>query len=120
MKSRKVLVIEDHEDMRMLYKVLFRREESIGLLEASSGEEALRIASLEEPDLILVDISLPGISGLDFTRRIKYDFPDVKVLVVTGHDVELFQHEASEAGADDLVTKGDAAQIVERCKKLLQ
>ncbi|MFW6244540.1 MAG: response regulator, partial [Fibrobacterota bacterium] len=108
MENRKVLVVEDHEDMRMLYRVLFRREKEIEFLEASNGEEALKVVTGEAPDLVLVDVSLPGMNGIEFTRRLKRDFPHIRVLVVTGHDADRYHGEAMEAGADDLVTKGDA------------
>lgn len=120
MGKRKVLVVEDHEDMRMLYRVLFRREKEIEFLEAPNGEEALKVVTGENPDLVLVDVSLPGMNGIELTRRVKHDYPDTRVLVVTGHDAERYYGEAVEAGADNLVTKGDASEVVAICRDLLR
>ncbi len=119
MGDKKVLVVEDQEDMRLLYRVMFRRETRIEVLEAESGESALSIVAQEVPDLILTDITLPGMSGIDLTRIVKRDFPAMKVMVITGHDASRFYDQAMNAGADDLVIKGDMAQIVAAAKKLI-
>lgn len=92
--KKKILIIEDNEDIRMLYKRMFRKEKMIEISAVESGEEALRIIPDFKPDLLFVDISLPGISGLELTRKVSQEYPSVKILVVTGHEVIRYYDEA--------------------------
>ena len=70
--SKRVLVIDDHEDNREIVRILLKNTE-FQVLEACDGESALETAAQERPDLILMDLQLPGISGYDVMRRIKAD-----------------------------------------------
>ncbi|NLG16448.1 MAG: response regulator [Fibrobacter sp.] len=118
--KKKVLIVEDHEEMQFLYSVMFRRENSLELsAQVPDAEEALRKLEELKPDLILIDISLPGISGIDFTKIIRKDYPDLKILIVSGHEPQRFYDIAIRAGADDLMYKSDVKEIIAAVKRLL-
>jgi DNA-binding NarL/FixJ family response regulator len=119
MSNRKIIVVEDHEDMRELYKVLFRRHPDIEIFEAENGEEALELLGHNPTDLAIVDISLPGMSGIELSRQISRTHPGMRILIVTGHEPGQYSEEAQKAGADDLVSKNSAFEIVSHAIRLL-
>ncbi|KMQ49516.1 Two-component response regulator yesN [Chitinispirillum alkaliphilum] len=116
---KKILVVEDNEDLRILYKRLFRKTEDIQIEDVDSGEKALERAAQSTPDLMIIDISLPGITGLDLTEQIRQKYPSVKIMIVTGHEVSRYQKEAIKRGANDLVSKEIGRDIVNRCIDLI-
>ena len=73
--------------------------------EVEDGEEAVRLASVLKPDVILMDISMPRLDGLEATRRIKAERPDAKVVIVTVHNEKMYRRAATECGADGYVVK---------------
>jgi DNA-binding response OmpR family regulator len=101
--GRTVLVVEDDDGIRLVLRT-FLEEEGYRVLEAVTGEEALTIAQDEAADVVLVDLRLPGIHGLDVVRSLRAT-SHVPIIVVTAqtdsHDVVA----GLEAGADDYVTK---------------
>ncbi|KMQ52731.1 two-component response regulator [Chitinispirillum alkaliphilum] len=119
-KMKNILIVEDHEEMQILYGAFLKKEKDLNIQhQAKSGEEALEALKKYRPDLIIVDITLPEMSGIEFTRRAKKIFPHSKILVVSGYDTDLNLSKAMEAGADKLITKGDISRIIEEAKKLL-
>lgn len=76
--------------------------------EATTGEEALRLCRELAPQVVLMDIKMPGIGGLEATRKMTYQFPDVRVVVVTACDDDPFPTRLLKAGASGFVTKGTA------------
>ena len=91
----KVLVADDHTILRQGIKSLLANEEEIEVIgEAKDGREALTIIEEALPDVILMDIAMPGLNGLEATRRIKKKFPRMKVLVLTMYTNEeyIFQN----------------------------
>ena len=103
---RTVMVVEDFEDNRFMMRRLLEMS-GYRVLEAINGEEAVRIAELELPDLILMDLSLPLLDGLAATRRIRQrdDLRNVPIIAVSAHDTADFHAEALAAGCNDYVTK---------------
>src|SRR3978361_1660405 len=92
---RTVMVVEDFEDNRFMMRRLLEMS-GYRVLEAINGEEAVRIAELERPDLILMDLSLPLLDGLAATRRIRErdGLHDVPIIAVSAHDTADFHAEA--------------------------
>jgi two-component system cell cycle response regulator DivK len=84
--SKRVLVIEDHEENRRIVRYLLASA-GIDMLEALSGEQGVAMAEKERPDLILMDIQLPGLDGYEATRRIKGnpDLRHIPIIVVTSY-----------------------------------
>ncbi len=115
----RILIVEDSEDMRLVYRRLFRKEEGFEFADAEKGESAWEMLPTFKPDLLIIDISLPGISGLDLVRKVRDAYPLVKILVVTAHERERYYDEAIRAGADDLVTKNIGKGLVPKCKEML-
>jgi two-component system cell cycle response regulator DivK len=104
--SRRILVVEDQEDNRRILRDLLTSA-GYAVLEAVTGEEGVATAKRERPDLILMDIQLPGMDGHEATRRIKAhpDLRPIPLIVVTSYALSGDDVKAREAGADDYVTK---------------
>ena len=100
----KVLVVDDEAAMRRGISVsLVARGYSVG--EAGSGEEAIAAFHERRPDLVLLDINMPGMNGIDACRRIRSEAPHAGILMITVRDSEEDTVRALEAGADDYITK---------------
>lgn len=101
-----ILVVEDFEDNRFMMRRLLEMS-GFQVLEAVNGEEAVRLASSELPQLILMDLSLPQLDGLAATRRIRQhpELRDVPIVAVSAHDTADFHADALAAGCNDYVTK---------------
>ncbi|HJR03595.1 MAG TPA: response regulator [Methylomirabilota bacterium] len=104
--SKRVLVIEDHEENRRIVRYLLASA-GIDMLEALSGEQGVAMAEKERPDLILMDIQLPGLDGYEATRRIKGnpDLRHIPIIVVTSYALSGDDVKAFAAGCDAYVTK---------------
>ena len=96
-----VLLVEDHELYRMGLSMLLDKAEDITLCaQAADGAEGIKAARNLNPDVILMDIGLPNVDGIEATQRIKDFNPDVKILIFTSRDSENDVFEAFRAGAD--------------------
>jgi CheY-like chemotaxis protein len=102
----KVLLVEDTEDNRFMMRRLLEMS-GYRVVEATNGEEAVKVARTESPRLILMDLSLPVIDGLAATRLIRKlpDFQGTPIIAVSAHDTSDFQSEAIEAGCNSYITK---------------
>ncbi|MBI1259640.1 MAG: protein kinase [Chloroflexi bacterium] len=102
----RVALADDHTVLRKtLVNFLSQRDEFLVLGEASDGNGALRLAVELEPDVLLLDLNMPGRGGLDVLPEIKEKAPNVKVLVLTGRDEEWYITQALKAGANGYVLK---------------
>ena len=102
-----VLLVEDHELYRMGLSMLLSKAEDINLIsEAADGIEGIKKARELSPDVILMDIGLPNVDGIEATQRIKDFNPDAKILIFTSRDSENDVFEAFKAGADGYIMKG--------------
>ena len=117
----KILLVDDHFVVREGIAALLR-----GLLpeadvvEAGDGEEALQAVQREIPALVILDIGLPGISGLEVTRRLRQRLPQLRVLFFSMHDELPLVRQALDAGAAGYVTKGAApAVLLEAVRRVL-
>jgi len=105
----KVLIVEDSTFFRQLLKeTLQDRFPSIEIYEANDGEEALQKTEASLPDLIFMDIRLPGENGLELTKRIKARHPNIIVIILTAYDFPEYR-ELSERYADYFFLKGSSA-----------
>ena len=108
MNKQRVLLVDDNEKFLEAASKIINADnnaEIIGL--AQSGEEAVKKTSLEHPDLVLMDVSMPGMDGLTATRIIKKMATPPKVIILTLHDTIEYVEEAKAAGADGFVSKSD-------------
>ncbi len=104
--SLRILIADDHGVLRAGLRALLNEEtdhEVVG--EASTGEEALRAAASLRPDVVLVDLSMPGMGGIELTRKLREKLPATKVLVLTVHEDAALLREAISAGAAGYVVK---------------
>ncbi len=104
--TQRILVVEDHEDNRQILRDLLGAA-GYEMVEAHDGESAHPAAAKEKPDLILMDIQLPGLDGYEATRRIKADpaLKAIPIIVVTSYALSGDEAKAREAGCDDYVAK---------------
>ncbi len=104
--KEKIMVVEDNpQNMRLFEMVL--RVEDYTLLKATDGEEALDMAIREQPDLILMDISLPKMSGLDVTRKLREDpaFSDTPIIGITAYAMKGDREKVLGSGCDIYMSK---------------
>ena len=101
-----VLLVEDTEDNRFMMRRLLEMA-GYRVVEAMNGDEAVKLAQAESPQLILMDLSLPVIDGLAATRLIRKlpEFESTPIIAVSAHDTSDFQSDAIEAGCNSYVTK---------------
>jgi len=104
--SKRIMVVEDQEDNRQILRDLLGNN-GYELIEAWDGEAALTTLASQRPDLILMDIQLPGIDGYEVTRRIKADLDlrAIPIIAVTSYALSGDAEKAFEAGCDAYVTK---------------
>ena len=111
MTKIRVLVADDHTLFRQGIVGLLNAQPDMEVVgEAGSGEEALQKTSSASPDVLLMDISMRGIDGLDATRALKKNLPLVQVLILTMHDREDYLFQALRAGAAGYILKGADVQ----------
>jgi two-component system, NarL family, invasion response regulator UvrY len=116
----KVLLADDHRIVREgLRRVLEDSNEIKVIAEAADGETAFDEAIEKKPDVAVIDISMPGMDGLEVVTRMNSYCPDIPVLILTMHDEEQYVIRAIEAGAMGYVTKQSAPeQLVEAVKRI--
>ncbi|HMK77912.1 MAG TPA: response regulator transcription factor [Thermodesulfobacteriota bacterium] len=107
----KTLIVEDSALYRKLLKDTLRsRFPSMEIIEAESGEEAMQQISAHPPDLIFMDIKLPGKNGLELTGKIKAKYPDVTVIILTSYDTPEYREAAAQVKADHFLSKGSSSK----------
>ncbi len=107
----KLMIVEDHELFRTGIQNIMGSMSDVEVVgEASSGEEAIAMARRLEPDLILMDVGLPGISGLETTERILKAQPGIRVIVLTAHSEPPLPARLLDIGASGYLTKGASAE----------
>lgn len=104
--TARILLVEDDNIFRLtLRKILESRFPSLLFEEAKDGKEALGMINTSLPDLIFMDIKLPGENGLDLTRRVKALYPGVVIIILTSHDLPEYRQAAYERGANHFLSK---------------
>ncbi len=102
----RVLIADDHGVLRAGLRALLKTEEDLQVVdEAADGDTALRLASRLRPDIVLLDLSMPGPGGIEVTRKLKEMLPATRVLILTVHEDETLLREALNAGASGYIIK---------------
>jgi len=110
MKNIHLMLVDDHEVVRTGLRTFLDTQEGIRVVaEASSGKEALQLAGQEQPDVVVRDISMPDMDGLETTQRMLASNPDCKILALTVHADKQYFFEMLAVGAVGYVTKQAAA-----------
>lgn len=103
----KILLVDDHELVRVGISRLLADVPDIQVIaEVESGEEAIKAIKEKKPDVVLMDVKMPGMGGLEATRKIKRTNPDVKIIALTVCEGEPFPTKLLQAGARGYITKG--------------
>jgi len=106
LKTMRVLIVDDNNEYRrFLRRILEVQQDWMLVGEASDGEEGVRLAQQLKPDVILMDIDMPGTNGLQATRRIKHSFAGATVLLLSAWDSAAYRQGAADCGADDYLLK---------------
>ena len=112
-KKIKVLLVDDHAVVRAGYRMLLQSSDNIEILaEASSGEQACRYYREMTPDVVVMDLTLPGMGGLEAIRRIVARDANANILVFSMHEETVFVDQALNAGANGYITKSSAPEIL--------
>lgn len=107
----RVIIADDHEIVRQGVRNLLEREGDMDICgEATNGRDAVEIAARLVPDVAILDISMPGLNGIEATRQILKSNPKIRVLMFTMHDAEQLVHEVFSAGAKGYLLKADAGR----------
>lgn len=116
----KVMLVDDHAVVRAGYQMLLKNSPEIEVVaEADSGEEAYRLHAIHNPDVTVMDLSLPGIGGIEAIKRIRSRDNKTKILVFSMHEEVIFVEQALQAGANGYITKStDPQLLVEAIKRL--
>ncbi len=120
----RVLLVEDNRNFREAFKEnLCQHFPALLVEEAENGEEALQQINAAPPHLIFVDIRLPGVNGLYLTQKIKRDFPNVRIAILTGYDLPEYREASVQYGAEGFLVKDslkwdDVKDLVESIEKV--
>jgi DNA-binding NarL/FixJ family response regulator len=107
----RTLIVEDSSFFRQLLKeTLLSKFSSMDISEASSAEEAIKDIETSPPDLVFVDIKLPGENGLELTKKIKGKYPNLPVIILTSYDLPEYREAASQYQANYFLSKGSTTK----------
>lgn len=110
MDKIRIIIVDDHAIVREGVRAIIEAQPDIEVVaEATNGEEAVASTAELHPDIVLMDITMPGMNGLEATRQIKQDNPDVKILVLTMHESDDYFFSILEAGAFGYFIKGGSS-----------
>jgi len=111
-----VLVVDDHPSLRLVLKTHLAQVLGVtGILEADNGQSTIQTVKDSHPGLVILDIDIPKINGLDVIPRIKSIQPDIRILVVSGQDQSVFAPRVKLAGANGYVSKSQEISEILRC-----
>lgn len=118
---RKALIVEDNPTFLNTFKEAMSRSfPEVELTDAQNGEQALEMIGKSRPDIVFLDIRLPGQSGLEILEIIKSGYPEICIVILTDYDLPEYREVAGKAGAYDFIPKGtlrisDIAKLFKRC-----
>src|SRR5438105_9965439 len=96
-----ILIVDDNAQLRALMREIVAQEPDLHVVgEAEDGAEAIRLAQELQPDIVLLDLVMPRVNGLEALRQIKAERPETKVIIVTAHDEDAYRQAAEDGGAD--------------------
>ena len=106
MPTTRILVVDDDAAFRQRVKAFFAREADMEVVgDASDGEEAITKAQELKPDVVLMDVRMPGLNGVSATRKLREEMPEVKVIMLSVFDLPEYKDAAMVSGASGYVVK---------------
>jgi len=107
----RILIADDYEIIRAGVRALLRWRTDVDVIEASNGQEAIEQARKTNPDVIILDLAMPVMTGLEAARRLKEEMPQVPILILSmNDDVHTLARELAQIGVEGFVSKTDVAQ----------
>jgi DNA-binding NarL/FixJ family response regulator len=112
MRPIRVLLVEDHDLVRAGFRSLINNLQGIVFAgEAADGRTAMKLVKSEHPDIVIMDIAMPDLNGIEATRRITSDYPDVRVIILSMHSTEEHYLAALRAGASGYILKDSPIDV---------
>lgn len=117
-----IFIIDDHVAVRQGYTLMIQREPDMCVCgETANADDALRLVSECMPDIVVLDISLQGsVDGVDLLKRLHAQWPDLAILVVSGHDEMVYAQRTVQLGAHGYVMKGDALMFIQALRQVAE
>ncbi len=116
----KILLVEDEESIRGFLRINFQRE-NFQVIECESGEEGVRKALIEKPDIAILDVMLPGMNGFELCQKLRESFPRMGIIMLTAKGEDMDKIMGLQFGADDYVLKPfNPLEITLRVKALIR
>jgi DNA-binding NarL/FixJ family response regulator len=113
MSAVKTLIVDYNAGFRRRVREILDLEPDVEIVgEAADGREALRKARQLKPNLVLMDVRMPGMNGIDATRQLKYEMPEIRVIILTMHDLKEYWEAAMASGASGYVVKGSLIEAL--------
>lgn len=110
---RRILIVEDNAFfLQFLKETMHLRFPSIDILEAANGEEAMQKIKTLSPEAIFMDVRLPGENGLELTKKIKAQYPDIVVVILTNYDLPEYREAAYRSRADHFLSKDSFLNMI--------
>lgn len=119
--SIKILLVDDHTVLREGLKVLLNSEDDLHVVGgANSGRKALQLIDSLRPDVVVTDISMPGLNGIETTRQLRARYGALKIIILSMHEDQAYVTEALQAGANGYVVKqADAGEVIRAIKAVM-
>jgi CheY-like chemotaxis protein len=110
---KRILIVEDNAFfLQFLKETLHARFASTDILEAANGEEALQKIKTLPPEAIFMDLRLPGANGLELTRKIRAQYPNIIIVILTNYDLPEYREAAYQSGADHFLSKDSFLKMI--------
>ncbi len=110
---KRILIVEDNAFFLQFFReTLHSRFPSMEISEATDGEEAMQRIKALKPEVIFMDVRLPGENGLELTKRVKARYPDIIVVIVTNYDLPEYREAAYQSRADHFISKDSFLEII--------
>ncbi len=120
--KKRILIVDDHPMMRKGLASTLEMEPDLDVIhQCEKAEDVLKFLDNDKPDLLLVDVSLPGMNGIELVKNIIFQDPDMKILVVSRHEESLYGERALRAGAKGYIMKFEPSEtLVKAVRKILK
>ena len=121
MKPITVLLVEDHQIVREGYRSLLKHEHDIEVVgEAETGREAVQLTRKLRPAVVVMDIAMPSLNGMEATRQIRKHFPDTRVLILSAHSDDAYVEQVIEFGAAGFLLKQTSSEVLAAAIRTVQ